>query len=54
MLICFYISGNIRRAFRKMQIQMIADTLIYATKLLLIKTGFFRDKSCLHLDVLDD
>jgi hypothetical protein len=28
--------------------------LIYATKLLLIKTGFFRDTNSLHLDALDD
>jgi hypothetical protein len=27
--------------------------LIYATKLLLIKTGLFRDKNSLHLDALD-
>jgi hypothetical protein len=29
-------------------------SLIYATKLLLIKTGFFRDTNSLHLDALDD
>ena len=29
-------------------------SLIYATKLLLIKTGFFRDKNSLHLAALDD
>ena len=28
--------------------------MIYATKLLLSKTGFFRDKNFLHLDALDD
>jgi hypothetical protein len=27
-------------------------SLIYATELLLIKTGFFRDKNSLHLDAL--
>jgi hypothetical protein len=29
-------------------------SLSYATKLLLIKTGLFRDKNSLHLDALDD
>jgi len=29
-------------------------SLIYRTKLLLIKTGFFRDTNSLHLDALDD
>jgi hypothetical protein len=29
-------------------------SLIYATKLLLIKTGFFRDTNFLHFDALDD
>jgi hypothetical protein len=29
-------------------------SLIYATKLLLIKTGFSRDTNSLHLDALDD